>query len=455
MDEKLVRQVLLPFLTLANRNQPWAMDEEYKEYALKEHNSKMFLTSIGYKEEWAYKDFEKYVSYMSDGRTDYFAIALPYQFGIEAGIISQSRIESTVREANGDTTDLKMEYEVIPHGQSESPMFQYDQINNSRKLLIPLIPPTNEQYISVRGDLRKLDIYQEKGYGEIRVISMDIAISAGRKNDNTVFTVFRLTNRGEYYDKEISYIETMNGVNLDPQILRLKQLFYDLECDYVVVDAGGAIGIQAVATCGQITRDIIRNKHYPGWRTCDKVDKFDMRVADQNAVPVLYAMQVSGAGSDAKQYNMLVGARVEFDRGHIFMLQRREQAIDELNQRYKYMKLKTSNNFSDVSIAENMTTSFVNTDELVKECIETQMIEVPRGYRFDEKNGRKDRVISMLYGLFFIAILEEDLYVRTKAVDVSSYFNNNDSSNMNKTSSKINPFINSFSRLKRNNFGRR
>lgn len=452
MDKKMIIDVLEPFLTLSNRNQPWAMKEEFKQYAKDEHNSKIFLTSIGYKDEWSYHDFELYLKFISEGMDNYFTFSLPYQFGIEAGIINESYVESRVREANGDLTSLKSEFDVIPHGEAESAMFKYDEISRSRQLIVPLIPPTDFEYVSCKGNIGLIETYQPKEYNEIRIVSMDIAISAGRQNDNTVFTVFRAMNKGDYYDKEVSYIEVMNGVNLDPQILRLKQLFYDLECDYAVIDACGAIGIQAAATCGQVTRDLSRNKTYPGWRTCDKVTKFDIRVADVNAVPVLYALQVSGANSSAMYWNMVVAAQVEFERNHIFMLQRQEQVIDDLNDRYKYIKLKTSNDYTERERAKNIIISFLETDELVKECVETQVIKLPSGrFTIDEGSGRKDRVISMLYGLYFISKLEEDLYVQNRIVNVSEYF----SSTPSKQSVRPNPFINNFNRLKNNNFGKR
>lgn len=261
--------------------------------------------------------------------------------------------------------------------------------------------------------------------------------------------IFRCFENGEHYDKEVSYIEVMNGVNLDQQILRLKQLFYDLECDYVVIDAGGAIGNEAVNCCGNITRDMIRNKRYPGWKTMNRVERFDMRITDPNAEPVLYPIQVSGAGASSLQYNMLVIAQLEFQRKHISLLIDEESAIPELNKRLKYMALRTSPTASDKDKADNMIVSFINTTKLIEEAIKTQIVKLPSGrYTYDEKGGRKDRVISMIYGLWFINKLEEDLIVTSKRADVSQYMA---SYNYSKKNSNI-PFSDNLLRL--GNFGR-
>lgn len=208
---------------------------------------------------------------------------------------------------------------------------------------------------------------------------MDIAVGAGRKNDLTVITVFRCIENLEYYDKELAYIEVMSGVNLDQQVIRLKQLFYDLECDYAVVDAGGAIGIETINACGNITKDMVRNRRYPGWKTMNKVEKYDMRISDPNAEPVLFPIQISGAGASAMQYNMLVIAQLEFQRRRISLLVEEDTAIQELNKRYKYMTMKTSNDGLMRDRANNMFGPFANTTQLVDEAIKTQIVRLPSG----------------------------------------------------------------------------
>ena len=445
MNKSIIDTVFVPFLT-NTRTPPYAANPKYRKYAEKEHNSKIFLTSIGYKDEWSYQDFVSYAKLIAAGRTDYNIVSLPYQFGVEAGVINRSMIESQVRENKTDIHTFQMEMEVIPFGESDTSMFSYNQVNGARKLIVPLIPPTDSEYIEYKGDTRKMPLYQKKMMGEVRVVSMDIAVSAGRLNDSTVFTVFRLYNNGDHYLKELSYIEVMNGVNLDKQILRLKQIFYDLECDYAVIDAGGALGINAANTCGQITLDIARGKRYPGWSTVNKNEKFDIRVTDPNAEPVMYCLQVSGASASTMQYNMVVNAQLDFERNRIYLLIKEEDVIDELNNRFGYMRLVTSNNPIEKEKANNMIMPFINTNELVKECVETQVYKLPSGrWTFDEKNGRKDRVISMIYGLYFIHELEKDLYTDENRYTAADYFKTGINSSNKRQAN--NPFINNLNKL--------
>ena len=446
MSKTTIQKVLIPFLTKSNRDQPWAMDTRYSKYMEeREHNSTIYLTSIGYKDEWSYQDFKYYCESIADGDTSKCAISLPYQFAVEAGIIRKSYIENQFHDKNADISGLRMEFEVIPHGESESAMFTFDEVNSARQLRVPLLPPTDDEYIECKGILRTLPYYQKKEPRELRVISMDIAVGAGRKNDLTVITVFRCIENIEYYDKELAYIEVMSGVNLDQQVIRLKQLFYDLECDYAVVDAGGAIGIETINACGNITKDMVRNRRYPGWKTMNKVEKYDMRISDPNAEPVLFPIQISGAGASAMQYNMLVIAQLEFQRRRISLLVEEDTAIQELNKRYKYMTMKTSNDGLMRDRANNMFGPFANTTQLVDEAIKTQIVRLPSGrWVYDEKNGRKDRIISMIYGLYFINQLEEDLIAVNKSVNISDYVS---SKNYSKKSGAINPFASNIKKL--------
>lgn len=444
MNEKIINKTLVPFLTKNNRGQRWASNPKYRNEVLREHNSKIYLTSIGYKDEWSYRDFESYCKFISEGIDGYFALSLPYQFGVEHDIILKSFITTSLRENTSAIADFSQEYEVIPSGESETAMFKFDELNSTRTLHVPLVAPTDDEFLEVRGNCRQLPYYKPKDRSEIRVAVMDVAVSGGRKNDLSVIMIFRCFENIEYYDKEISYIEVMDGKNLDEQVLRLKQVFYDLECDYCVIDAGGAIGIQAVNECGKITKDHIRGKRYPGWKTMNKVDKFDMRIADINAEPVLYPIQVSGAGAPQLQYNMLVVSQLNFQRGQISMLVSEEEIIDELNKLYKYTLLKTSQNPFDKNRADNLICSFANTTELISEAIKTKITKTPSGkFTFDEGKGRKDRVITMLYGLYFIDLLEEDLIQLNRRVDISQYVGNN---NLNKKVS-VNPFSSNISRL--------
>lgn len=452
MNKTEVVSDMEPFLT-ETRRPLYLNNPKYAHLEGKENNKRIYLTSIGYKDEWVYKDYLECMERMLSGDKRYKVVSMPYQFGIKTGIINRGYVESKVLENRDNVESFQMEMEVMPYGETEFAMFKYDQVNSVRKLIVPMVPPTDKEWIACKGDIKKFQFYQKKEQGEIRIISMDVAVAAGRTNDNSVFMLFRLFDNGDYYSKEIPFVEGINGMPLDDQVLRLKQLFYDFECDYAVVDAGGGLGISAIDSIGRKTYDRIRNRRYPGWRTANRNDKFDSRVKDSAAEPVLFTIQVSGTGASQLQYDMLINAQLEFERNHMLLLCNEEDAINELNQRYEYFALKTSNDSYDRERASLMYSSFSNTSALVKECITTQIVKTQSGrWTFDEGKGRKDRVICMIYGLYIISMLEKDLEKDTNAYDVHEYFS---SQNVTSKNHSANPFYKNNIMQKLWGFGRK
>lgn len=102
------------------------------------------------------------------------------------------------------------------------------------------VAKSDEEYIEYKDKPEKWKFYVEKLPGEIRVLSMDIALIESPKNDNTSFWLTRLIPNGDRYYKVISYAESLHGLNSVIQAKRLKQLFYEFECDLVGIDAAGA-----------------------------------------------------------------------------------------------------------------------------------------------------------------------------------------------------------------------
>lgn len=422
MDSEIIRKVFIPFLT-KKRNIPAYRKPEYKKFRKTEHNYKIYLTSIGYSDDDAYKEFIQFGDFMISGDECYDTFSLPYQFGVAEGVIDKSLIIAQAKENKTNIEDFQSEMEVIPIGTSENAIFNHIEINKARQIVVPLVEPTTKQYIETHGNIRELSTYVPKQRGEVRIMSVDIATAMGRKNDASAWTIFRLFDKGEYYDKHIPFHRAINGMNIDSQTLYTKRLWHYFDIDYIVIDAGGAIGIAFATLLGAITVDMQLGITYPGFKTMNRSDKFDIRVADENAIPILYCMQVSGAGASQMQADMSFISKVNFERNRIFMLVDDSEGIDELNDRYKYMKLRTSGNFTDREIAENMVISFVNTNELVREMLSVKLKKLPSGrYTLEEGSGdRKDRLISLLYGCYFIDTLEQDLKIMERKKDLSAY----------------------------------
>lgn len=416
-----IKNNLEPFLT-GNRT-PLYLNKHREDYTReykKEHNTTVYLTSIGYKSEWSYRDLLTNIEYMANGLSNYGAMILPYQFGVEAGIITRDFIEQQLRGSQEDISIFRREMEVIPYGVTEHSLFDYAKLSKCRCIHQALYPLSEKDYILCKGDITQSKYYIEKQPGELRILTFDIAYAMGRKNDNSAISVIRIFEDGDHYVKSISFMEILNGISIDEQALRVKQIFYDLECDYAVVDPGGSGGIAMVQILGQKTLDAIRGVRYPGWRTYDGDKKFDEYVQDSNAEPVMYCMASSAANI---HYTLKTIMDSELNKGNVLLLLSEKDIIDELNQRYEYLRLSTGS-YTERAESMSIIQSYANTSSMIDEAINAKFIKTRSGkYTIDEGAGRKDRIISVLYGIYFIVtFLERDLIGRNTKIDYKDYY---------------------------------
>lgn len=421
--------------------------KEYQKEIDKEHNTIIYLTSIGYKNEWSYRDFVTNCELMASGKTNYGVMSLPYQFGVECGIITEDFIESELSNSVDNIASFKREMEVIPGGITEHSLFDYSRLAKARKIHVPIYPMTQKQWILAGGDIRKHKFYVEKQPGEVRVLAFDIAYAIGRKNDNSAITIIRLLEDGDHYIKSISYLEVLNGWSINEQAIRIKEIFYDCECDYVVVDPGGSGGIAMLQILGEKTFDVVRNIQYPGWRTYNADSKYDEYVKDYMAEPVMYCMVSSAINI---HYNLKTLMDKELERNNVFLLVSEREIMDELNQKYEYLRLSTGNS-QEREEAMALIQPYVNTSSLIDEAINAKLIQTRTGrYTIDEGQGRKDRVMSVLYGIYFIVMyLERELDGRQTSFDYRDYYKGS-----RRTQKQVkNPFASNFQKLQ--GFGRR
>jgi hypothetical protein len=409
VDKDIIDKIFIPFLT-ATRTPPFLRKKEYEHLYEKETNHFIELSSIGSKTSSLYKEFENYLKYMEQGIDEYFVFSIPYQIPYSSRVINKKILQKMVRENTTGAEAFRQEMEVIPTGDSDSSMFSFDKLNQSRKIHVPILPITDEEYLDVRGDIRKAPHYKRKQPGELRILSMDVAMMGSTvgssDNDLSVFTLFVLTKDGEKYSKEIPYIETMDGTNIEPQVLRFKQLYYDLECDYCVLDCGG-VGQTIYDLCTKKTDDPIRGKKYPAWKSMNNLEKMESRVIDETAIPVIYAVKIAGASAQSVHANIVTRARLAYERNEIKLLVSEDVISETISSRYKQL-IKNMNEEEYMNFLIRVTKPFIETTMLIQESIETRVVKRAGGISINEKS-RKDRLMSKLYGLFYIDTLEQEL----------------------------------------------
>jgi len=403
----VIKKVLRKFLT--SRRQPGYL--KHPEYAgMQEPNTEIYLSSCWLKSHWSWERFLAYKEAMLAGKK-YFACGFPYQLGIKHNVIDKQRVIDEISESDFDLTAFNMEMGCLPFGESEKAYFKFDDLNKCRSINKPIIPLSDEDYVAFKGDRKKNKFYKQKHPNEIRILGLDVALMGGSKNDATVFTFIRCIPSGNEYIKSVEYIETVEGQHTSIQTLRFKQLFYDLECDYCVMDtAGNALAIYDDAT--KITFDNIRGIEYPAWKAMND-EKMESRAFDKNALPIIFSIKVAGASATQVNHEMATYTKTQFEKRKIKLLCTEVDGNEYISG--KYLKL------SDEDKARLLAVYF-QTTRLISEMINLEM-EIKNGYiKLKEPAGnRKDRYSSLAYSLYFIKSLELELNNEEEEVDWSKF----------------------------------
>lgn len=407
IDINILTRVLRRFLGTP-RQPGYLKKPEYKH--LQERNQEIYLSSAWFKYHWAWNRFRSFFNLFKKGKK-YFVCGLPYQLSIKEGLLMKEQVLDEMQEEDFDALSWGMEMECLFFGESEKAYFKYEDLNKSRTINKPCLPMTDAEFIQSKGERRKYKFYKPKREDEIRILGVDCALMGGRANDATVFTFIRCIPNGDEYIKAVEYIETLEGQHTTNQGLRLKQLFYDLDCDYCVMDtSGNAIGIYDEVT--KITIDAVRGIEYPAWCAMND-DKMQERAFDKNAVPLIYSIKVAGANAAQTNHEMAVYTKTQFEKKRIKLL------CSEIEGRDYLLDNKDSLKLNDEEVNRIIAVYF-QTTRLIHEMINLEM-DVRGGYiKLTEPSGqRKDRYSSIAYALFYIKLLEAEL--RVKQEDVNEF----------------------------------
>src|SRR5699024_5670191 len=272
--------------------------EEYKDYPIEE-NKEIYLSSAWYKHHWSYGQMRSYTKKMVEGG-DYFVSHIPYQVGIKEGIYSKKRIMNEMTEDNFNEISWMMEMEAIWYGESEKAFFKYQDIDVNRK-------EPNAMYPYEVLELVEGIKNPKKQNGELRILSADIAMMGGIENDASIFSVIQLIPNGKHYERNVVYMEDLEGAHSEIQALRIQQLREDFEIDYLVIDGRGN-GIAVIDSLMTPLYDEERGVKYQPITVLDTVDeKWQARCRYEGAEKMMYII------SATKELNMDIAVRLGDD----------------------------------------------------------------------------------------------------------------------------------------------
>lgn len=220
-----------------------SLSAKEREKIPEEPNRQIYLSSIRGADEWSYKYFETYLDEILKGNPMYGTIALPYNFGVKAKYINKNTVEQSFKENQESIDLLYSEYLCIPERGSGNGFYKYNSLAQRRDNARAMVCMSDIEYTQYKDCKHKFPYYQEKLPNEIRILSMDVALVESSKNDNTAIFVIRLIPDSGRFKRIVAYSESIHGLNSLIQTKRAKQLFYELDCDYFVLDTMG-VGVE-------------------------------------------------------------------------------------------------------------------------------------------------------------------------------------------------------------------
>lgn len=406
VDKETIRDILQPFNAVP-RQPKYLNNPKYAH--LVESNKEIYMSSAWYKSSWSYDFFLMYVNAFLT-RSDYFVCALPYQLAILEGIADKRDLENKMLEEGFSRSRWEMERECIFLGKAEEAFFVYEDLEKVRTLNVPIYPTEIYDIID-----NKKFTPPEKVQGEIRVLSVDIALMGGKHNDNTaVFLIDLILDKsGKYkqYRKNVLYGETYNGGHTKSIALNVRRLYEDLQADYIVLDtAGNGLGVYDELVTEIYDKE--RGKTYPAI-SCMNNDEMAARCHVTNAKKVIYAVKAS------KQFNSetAVGLRDEILRGRVKMLVSPDDAERLLKKNKFYNEL-------DPYLQGKLLLPYFQEQLLVDEMVNLESEIDDNTVKLKEQsNKRKDRYSSLSYGVYFCKMLERNLHKPNRVESITQFFN--------------------------------
>ena len=386
-------KILQPFLQVV-RQPKYLQNPKYAH--LQEENKQIYASSAWYADHWSYDLYRDYVEKMLIGESS-FVCNLPYDVALKYGLMTQKRLDEIMNDPNLSEEAFLMEYSAMFYDLGEGAYIKPSDIINNRTIVKPWYPPTDIEYIAEKGK-RNISWKEDRtSKQELRVLGCDIALAQGDKNDNTVIHYSVSIPKGDKYITEVKYSEAINGGTAKAIALRLKQLFFDGDCDYIVMDIAG-LGLAVLDALGEYTFDTERDIKYPPMCCFNKEDKKE-RCGYREAIPCIYGIVANEEINNA----IAVTLKASLNNHTLKFLVNEFEGEDWLNENKNFQILEASEKV-------RLMYPYVQTTLTQMEIIKLQTEITRKGIKLVEfGSNRKDRYSALAYMNLFIREKENEL----------------------------------------------
>ena len=427
----IVDKVLKPFQM--TRPSQFRTNEECEKYGVKykendeflEEAVNIYISSAAPTSHWMGKLLKDTVS-SKYGDNSACMLATDYSIALKHAIKTRAQLIEAKRSTDPITWREEYENEMLREGANS--YFTYGLLTKNQTNKKAFYP---RRYEDVRNK-HKNPYSIPKQPGEIRILACDMAfIERSNKNDNSCFTCIRALPESMTYTSEnidgkvvevkngyrriVPYIEANPGSDVDKQAIRIKQLYYDFEADYCILDTRNG-GILTYDRLAKILYDESRDCEYPAWRCMNDKD-IAKRVNVAGAVENVFTINASQKLNN----DIAIALRGTLESDMIDLLVNLDEAKDILES---HIPEYTST--PDVDVAVFYERPYLETQALINEMMS---LEYTRNEQtgiitlFETGSNTKDRYVSLAYGNYFIGLLEQDLVGDTSEYEFCTLIN--------------------------------
>lgn len=400
VDLDILNKVLRRFAT-APRQPKYLRKPEYAH--LQERNKELYLSSCWYQSHWSWDKVKAFFNKFKKGES-YFVCGLPYQLAIKENLLMREQVMDEMSEDDFDATSWEIEMGCKFFGESESAYFKFDSLDKIRTMSMPVYPKDVYQLLKDKSFKPP-----EKKQSEIRFISNDIAMIGRDQNDASAYVVFSLIpNRNNtFYNIRVMYLESIVGGHTETQAIRIRQLYDDFDCNYIVLDTRNA-GIGIYDALVKKLTDKERGVEYSPF-ACMNDKVLEDRCLDSDAPRNIYSI----TGSVTLNDQCARKTKDEIMKGRVELL---------LNHNDAKLFLKDLKGYENLSIEDKVKLEFpyIQTTALINEMVNLSNVGLDGVIKLKEpRSGRKDRYSAFSYGIYFVSILTQ-MFLNTEDAESDS-----------------------------------
>ena len=378
----------------------------------------IYITSSRFKSEWWWRTFKTVVSEcFTNKRIPYYFFAGDIFLSIYSGLKTISDYFKAKKTSS--ELDFRMEDLNEAIGEAEDAFFKHDLLKKNQVFKHAYRFPTIND-IAQDNNLGN----RKKQENEIRLLWIDFAFAnttSAEENDQSVIGCTSLVQKNGHYRRITDYITTHPASDSDGIDLKIREMFWDYQADYIVLDLrnGGEVMYNDLTkprvhpqrsseTWNEHGFTIsIKNEYQTVSQA--KLDDLKLRTIDDQPIPCIIPM----VGTSELNSNMWLDLQKQLRDEKIDLLIEDIEFEQEIETSKEYFKLTDEEKF-------RFKLPYIMTMALINEAINLSQEWKDGKVRLVEPRlGTKDIIVSFAYGNYVSSLIINDLEKNDEDKDIN------------------------------------